>query len=398
LRLILGTIVILGFAPVAGAESAPASGLSPLVNLLGQVDDPAFQLDVLTGMYESLEGRRDVTMPAGWPPVYQKLAASPNAHVREKAMVLAVIFGDREAIDSLKRTALDGSADAPLRQTALQALVQHRDPQLVPILRKLVADPALRGHAVRGLAAYDDPATPALILQHYRSFTAREKSDAVDALSSRRAYALALLRAVERGDVPSGDLSTFHVRQLMAFKQPEINALLEKSWGTLRPTAKDKAALIAQYKSQLAPAALQDADRARGRLVYSQICVACHRLFDEGGQIGPDLTGGQRANLDYVLENLLDPNAIIGRDFQMTIIQTDNGRVVTGIVKQETDKTVTIQTTNERIVIPKSEIEERQRSPLSMMPEGILAKLTPEQIRNLMAYLGGTGQVPLPSE
>ncbi len=150
----------------------------------------------------------------------------------------------------------------------------------------------------------------------------------------------------------------------------KLSARVTKLWGTVRTTPADKARLIADYRKKLTPAALASADLALGRAVYQKTCANCHQLFDAGGAIGPNLTGAQRTNLDYLLENIVDPSASVGRDFQVQVITTDNGRTLTGIVVAENANAVTLQTANEKLVIPLAEIEERTTSPLSMMPEG----------------------------
>jgi putative heme-binding domain-containing protein len=146
------------------------------------------------------------------------------------------------------------------------------------------------------------------------------------------------------------------------------------------------------------PDALKKADRKHGRLLFSRTCANCHTLFGEGGKIGPDLTGSQRGNLEYLLINLLDPSAVVARDYQMTVITTKAGRILSGLVKEESDKTLTLQTQNEVVRLEKTDIEERDRSSQSMMPDGLLATLSPAEVRNLIAYLSGPGQVPLPPE
>src|SRR5262249_37119914 len=128
--------------------------------------------------------------------------------------------------------------------------------------------------------------------------------------------------------------------------------------------------------------------------VFAKTCAACHRLFDDGGAVGPDITGAQRNNLDYVLENLLDPSALVYGDYQVTTVETKDGRVLNGIVKREDDKAITLQTQKQAIVLPKDEIEHRVKSPLSLMPEGLLANLKDEEVRDLIGYLASPKQVP----
>jgi putative heme-binding domain-containing protein len=368
------------------------------VRLLASSDDDAVQRDILRGMCEALQGRRQLAAPSDWAAMKQKLASSGDAEIRERALLLSVIFGDPEAIAALRRTAADPKANEAGRRAALLTLTEAQAPDLLPLLRDLLDDRIMRGPALRALATVNDPGTPALILKHYASFTDAEKADAIATLASRPAYAMALLNAMERGDVPRRDLSAFTVRQLLALKDQRLSERITKVWGSIRPTSQDKAALMTRYLSLVPPDALKKADRAHGRLIFSRTCAACHTLFGEGGKIGPDLTGGQRNNSEFVLSKVLDPNAVVAQDYQVTIVMTSNGRTLTGIVKQETDKTLMLQTQNEVVNLAKTDIEERQRSPQSLMPEGQLTPLSDADVRDLMAYLAGDGQVPLPPQ
>jgi putative heme-binding domain-containing protein len=397
MRPCLLVLLLLAVPPAQAAEPVPP-GLPPLVRLLGAVDDAAVLADVLRGMHEALAGRRDVPMPDGWPAVYRKLAGSPNAEVRDRATLLAVQFGDPEALAALRRVVADVKAPAAARAHALEALVYKKKPELVPLLQGLLDDRALRGPAVRGLAAFADPNTARLILRRYPSFTEAEKADAVQTLASRPAYALALLAAVEEGQVPRRDLSAFTVRQMQGLRDKQVNERLLKVWGAVRPASQRKAALMARYKALLTPDYLRGADLGHGRAVFARTCASCHLLFGEGGKVGPELTGSQRANLDYVLENVLDPSAIVPNEYKVTLLSLKDGRVVTGIIKKEDDKVVTVQTPNEVLLVPRKEVEERTPSPLSMMPEGLLDLLKDEEVRDLVAYLASPTQVPLPGK
>jgi putative heme-binding domain-containing protein len=369
-----------------------------LMGLLNQETDSAVQSDVLSGIEAAFTGQRRVPMPNGWSELAGKLAQSSSAAVREKAMLLSLVFGDAQALVVVRRIVQDRKTPSVSRQRYLEALAYTKDPQVVPLLHQLLLDPALRGLALRTLAGYSDDATPKQILNHYSTFTDEEKADAIHTLTSRPLYARALLDAVEHGKVPPRDISAFNVRQMMALEQKDISDRLAKVWGSLRPASKDKAERLAQYKSLLSPTYIRTADISHGRQVFSRTCASCHRLFDQGGTIGPELTGSQRANLDYVLENLLDPSAIVPFDYRVTILETKEGRFLTGIIKQENDLTLTVQTQNDVVVIPKSEIESRNLSSLSLMPDGLLDKMTNEELRDLVTYLASPIQVSLPRE
>jgi putative heme-binding domain-containing protein len=209
---------------------------------------------------------------------------------------------------------------------------------------------------------------------------------------------MALLDAIEASQIPRTDLTAFTARQLNNLNNAALTARVQNLWGELRATPADKAREIAGLKRRLTAEAMKQADRSAGRVVFQKNCANCHRLFDFGGSIGPEITGAQRTNLDYLLENLIDPSAAVSRDFQMQIIQTTSGRVITGLAVAENENAVTIQTVNEKIVVPLGEIEERATSRVSMMPDRMLEKLAFEEIRDLISYLSSPGQVPLPEE
>jgi putative membrane-bound dehydrogenase-like protein len=379
-------------------ESGKTEGnsLKMLTRVLAEAKDSSVQHDVLWGMHEALQGRRRVVAPKNWSAVYRKLARSKDGGVRDSALALSVLFGDAQALASLQKSAADPNADLPTRRRALQTLVEMRARDMLPLLRQLLSDRAMRGPALRGLAAFDDAETPALILRHYSSFSDAEKADAISTLASRPKFALALLEAMAKGKVPRRDLPAFTARQLLGFKDRQLSDRLNKVWGSIRPSAKDLNGLVAKYKALLTPGTLKKADRSHGRLVFSRTCANCHTLFDAGGKIGPDLTGSQRTNPDYILTKVLDPNAVVPQDYRVTMITTLDGRIIGGIIKEETAKTVTVQTPNEIIRLPKADIEERKQLGVSMMPEDQLKLLTNAEIRDLLAYLASPGQVPLP--
>jgi putative heme-binding domain-containing protein len=395
-RFVAPAVFVLAFFVVVRAEPPVTHGpLKPLVHVLLTTDDAGVQRDVLQGMIEALQGRR-LAAPENWNRVKDKLRDSAVPGVREKILLLSVMFGDPEAAASLRKTAADPKEAEGGRRTALQTLVEAKAAGLPPLLRDLLADRVMRGPSLRALAAFSDPDTPALILKHYQEFTDAEKADAVATLASRPAYATALLDAMGRGEVPTRDLSSFTARQLLSFNDKNLSEKLTKAWGSIRPTAGDKTKLLARYLALTPPDALKKADRSHGRTLFARTCAKCHTLFDDGGKIGPDLTGSQRTNPEYVLTKALDPSAVVAKDFQMTVFTLADGRVVNGLVKQETDKVVTVQTQNELVRLAKPDIESRKQSAQSMMPEGQLAPMTDGEVRDLIAYLAGPDQAPLP--
>ena len=335
---------------VVSAE--PVAGLAAVVSTLKSSADAAC-VDILTGTRDALRGRKHVVKPEGWTDAFLELVSRRDLKVIEQALLLGLDVDEPKAIGVVRRIALDPETPFEQRGRMLAALVERRVPKLATDLQALVADKALRGLALRSLAAYDDPTTPEAILRHLGDYSQAEREDAIATLAARPAWAKALLEALERGQVRRRDVSVSIARQLQAFGDKPLSEQLEKVWGKVQPTSKAKAGLMAKYKSLLASSSSQTVDLSRGRAVFNRTCLACHKLYDAGGDVGPDLTGSDRANVDYILENVLDPSAAVSRDYTITNVATSDGRLIAGIIREQNDASLLIQTANERIVVPR---------------------------------------------
>jgi len=292
------------------------------------------------------------------------------------------------------------------RVRAIVELVAIKDTSLVPKLLSIVASSkasmvkgsvnSLLEAALRGLAEYDSPEIPSTIVDAYSSLSTSERRIAISALCGRAKSAIVLLKAIEVKQIPASDLSADLARQLEYLGDDQVKQILGKVWGQVRSTPADKVKLIDDYKRLVANKSQPPADENLGQAVFAKTCQRCHLLYGQGQHLGPDLTGSNRANLDYLLENILDPSAVMANEYRQSILLTDSGQVITGIVRSENEKAVTIQTADAMVVIPKDEIEQRQVSEKSMMPEDQLNQFSPHEIRSLLAYLRGKGQVPQP--
>ena len=190
-------------------------------------------------------------MPAAWPKVFAGLVADADPRVRRRATGLGLTFGDPAARASLRQVLTDAKADLAQRREALAALLAVKDAPLAATLHGLVRDPELGGPAIRGLSAYDDAATPDLLIKAYPSLASSQRRDALNTLAVRKNWARSLLAAVKAGRLPRGDLTADLVRQLRNLKDPELNTEIGRVWGTVRETTGDRARMIAQYKAML---------------------------------------------------------------------------------------------------------------------------------------------------
>lgn len=377
-------------------SAADANTIGRLLASLKDIDEEADQKQVIGEVTQALARQGKLAMPPEWPEVYGKLAKSSDNQLRDQALAISVKFGDSSMFPTLRRIAEDQSNGVDSRRNALAALVTGKDKALVPLLKQLLDDKAMRTQAIQAMAGFSDDEIPDAILSRFASFTGEQQSKAIATLSARNGFADQLLDAVDKGSIPREQLTAFTVRQLLLFEDEDLNRKIERVWGQVGQSSGDKAKIIADLKAKLDSQTLAKANRSHGRELYAATCSKCHRLFGEGGKIGPDITGSNRADLDYILHNIVDPNALIGKDYQTTQLITIDGRVLTGLLKDESDSAITLQTADEAIVIEKEDIEERRLAKTSMMPEGQIDKMKPDDIRDLIAYLGSQSQVPLP--
>ena len=371
--------------------------LDRLTTLAGSTADPALRLDVLRGMEAALRGRNGVAAPAGWNDLETRLSEAPDAETRRLARNLGTVFGSPRAMKALRDIAADPKAVAADRIAALEALLRTRDTGLVPLLQKLAGEPGVRSTALRGLAGFDDANTPSVILGSFAQFSPSEQRDALNTLASRNTYARPLVQAVAAGRVPKAALTADLVRQLRSLKDTDLAADLTRIWGVMKETSPDMKAEVERVKKVYWAGGSQPGDAPRGRVVFNQVCAQCHHLFDTGGNVGPDITGANRADLDYLLQNILYPNAVIPNEYLASMVETKDERVLTGMVKSQDANGVTLQTANDVVTLPRSEIRKIEATAISMMPEGLIANLTEQQTRDLLYYLSRPGQVPLPA-
>ncbi len=384
-------------ARVRAAVAKLVPGEFPVAVSVGftQADALAPGINILRGVNAGLKGQRNLAAPPEWESLYPSLQASQNEEIRQQAQMLGVTFGSKAALDEVRKIFADKSAPLPLRRSALDSLVSAKDASAVPLLlQTLDAAGPLRGATVKVLGQFDDPAVPAALVAAYPRLGSEEKRDAFAALTSRPPWALALLSAIDQKTIAKTEISVPIARQLQDLKDKAIDEWLAKNWGSVRTLAADKVKEIARLKAELTPAVLAKGDPSHGRALFSQTCAICHTIFGAGAKIGPELPGAFE-DIDYLLQNIIDPNAIIGKDYQQNLVETKDGQTLAGIIGGEDANTLTLKTLAGPVTVQKADIAKQTLLDTSLMPEGLLAARSTEDVRDLFVYLARHGQVPI---
>jgi putative heme-binding domain-containing protein len=357
--------------------------------------DENVRTDVVNGLIAGLAGRRKAQPPSSWEK-FQSSFQSAAPDVQDQVRALSVIFGDGRALDEVRRVALDDKAKVPQRQAALETLIEARPDDLRDICQRLLRVRFLNTTAMKGLTLFDDAELGQQLAKSYNSFHPVERPAVIETLVTRPTFAVALLDQIEAGKVPASELSALQARQIRSFSDENLSRRLAEVWGELRDSPQDKQDLIDRLKKELSSKSLASANPNSGRAVFQTTCANCHRLFGSGGTIAPDLTGSGRHNLDYLLSNIVDPSAVVNKDFRMSVLRMADGRILNGLVMSQDDERVVVQTAKEKLTLMRNEIDEIKLTTLSPMPEGILQPLKEEQVRDLVAYLMSPSQVELP--
>ena len=372
-------------------SASSTSQLNHILDAIGEVDDSVVQANLLRGTVSGLSGVRNIEAPASWNSLRLKLSNSENREVVKLANLLSQIFGDRSISEDALKLLLNKSASVADRREALAGLVAMRFVQLPANLESLLFTD-LRIDAIRAYSFFDYPNAPAILLSAYPEFGDEAKRVTIDTLASRLSYARQLLGALKDDKIANSDIPTYTARSL----QNMLGGSFEEVYGKVSEVGEGKDRMISKYRERILAADFSKSDVSKGRLVYQQVCGACHIMYGEGGKIGPELTGSNRANLDYFLLNVLAPSYDVPEGYRMVTVTSKDGQVFVGNVVEEDATKVVLNMVGQRTVVAKSDIRSRQTSKISMMPEGLLNPLQDNQILDLIAYMRTEKQVPLP--
>ena len=390
--------ILLGLLFVQGAgkdvlASNDVDSFQLVVTAVGSTTDTSVQAALLKGMLLGHEGRRSVRAPEGWSTLSTTLACSTSASVRQHALALSQIFGDTVAVASALECVQDSTIAAAQRCSTLSLLLGQQNQEASQLLKVLIDEPALTLSAIRGYAIVRNDEAPAVLISRYSKLNAQQQRAVVETLASRKAYAEALLEALKMNQIQPSAVPVQVARTLKNLLGKKFTDV----YGALPVVGAEREHLIKKYKKLCKPSAVAAADASRGRAVFQKTCAACHVLYGEGGKVGPELTGANRANLDYILLNSVYPSLDVPHAYRTVSVLTVDGRVVNGVLAEEDGTKIVLQTPEQpRVVIAKEDIDFRKISPQSMMPDGQLDAMKPQEVIDLVKYLRTTEQVELP--
>jgi putative heme-binding domain-containing protein len=356
-----------------------------------QRDTPDIHAACIRALWGAYQGRSQVDKPAYW----EQLASLASKHPDPAVVRLAVLVGsivDR-ADDPEPLLRMIAMKDVPLaeRKAAVEAIGKIDTPEAIERLERLMEDPDLANAAAFAMRSTLSKPRAAALVERYAQASQPARTGIISALASRIDSMEVLLDAIEKNTIPQDQVDATTWRQFQSAGNWELLERARKLNKSLELPG-NRQEMIEKEESLLTTEAIQKGDVNSGRAIWITKCANCHKLYGEGGQIGPELTGAQRSNLRYWLENILAPSALVAENYRVTALRMQDGRVITGVVVSESPRELTVQTAQERVLIFSVEIDQRSASQMSLMPEGLLEGLGQEQKASLLKYLMSSPQ------
>ncbi|MFI5456230.1 MAG: PVC-type heme-binding CxxCH protein [Isosphaerales bacterium] len=341
----------------------------------------------LSGMLQALSGQKLDHVPEPLEEVIRETVRHESANPRaiELALRLSLPGASKAAI----QFAASGATAADDRLSLIKALGESRTPAAIDGLLSLLTDGStdpIKIAALSALGYFTDDHIADMVLDTFSTLSARSRARAVELLCSRLSWALKLAESIDRKTIPAETVSRDLVQRLSQYDDQRLLKLIEKTWGKVRAATPFETQ--GRLNAVLQSLSKGHGDAARGRQYFEKTCANCHKLHGSGAAVGPDLTGAERKNRELLVQNIVDPSAVIRQEFMAHVAVTKDGQVLTGLLAESTSETITlVDSKNQRTVLKRSDLEELKESPVSLMPEKLLDDLTDQQIRDLVAYV-----------
>jgi putative heme-binding domain-containing protein len=324
---------------------------------------------------------------------WQLAALSGLIEARERARNTLALDVDRSFSPvwaAARKLVNEDSADEPSRLAALRLLGHSAsrdtgDRDLLIGMLRPQSPLGLQQAAVAALAGTTDPKLPDLMVHDWKKHSPQVRAAILDALLSRSVWTSSLLSSLEDGCVPPAEIDPARRQRLLKLRDANQRSRAEAIFAH---TSKARQSIVDAYR----PALERKGDRVTGAAAFKKLCASCHRLGNEGVEVGPDLASLNDKSPESLLIAILDPNRAFEARYGAFTIATVDGRVLNGLIASETSTAVTLRRQEgKEDVLLRSDIDEMTASGQSLMPEGVEKDLKPADLADLIAYIASVG-------
>jgi putative heme-binding domain-containing protein len=336
---------------------------------------------LLKGFEEAFKGRSIAGLPNELLAEIEKLGGG------------SIAFGVRQGKNDVITKALamieNPKTPAADRLELIDIFGEAKQPRCVGSLLGLLAakeSDSIKKAALGSLQAYKDDRIGASVVKQLPQLTGEVRDVAESLLVSRQSWSQHFAAAIASKQVPAKSVPLATVRKMLLHRDQRIAALIKEYWGEV------KGATTAQMSQRIdrLTGIVRDGkgDPYPGKKLFTAKCATCHVLHAAGGIVGPDLTPFKRDDVQHLLLHIINPNAEIREGYENSVVVTDSGRTLSGIVIEKDARVVVLRTSDgQRVVLSKDEIDTMNVTGISLMPEGLLDGMSDQEVRDLFAYL-----------
>jgi putative membrane-bound dehydrogenase-like protein len=373
------------FAGLHREEPGKAATLRPagmfLVALTNRVQNREVTGDRLNSLREQMQSRLDGILAQ----------VRSDDGLWQEAMLLSASWNGDSGTAAARRMLSDATTPVEIKGKLLTALISAGDESLAEAARPLLMEQGpdgkeLRRQTLGALGRLESPQVGETVLVSYEAMEPELRPAAIELLTSRSAWAKQLIAAIKENRVPREAISVNHVRKLLSSNDQELVDQVIASWGAVRTERNpEREQLIVQMRDVIRAT---PGDAHRGQKVFTKLCATCHKMYGEGQEIGPDITVNGRSSFEQLLSNVFDPSLVIGSAYQAVTVVTVDGRVLTGLLAENSDQRVVLKQQGGKVeTIARADVEEMGVSKLSLMPEDVEKQLNSQEIADLFAYI-----------
>ncbi len=346
-------------------------------------------------------------MVAGWPEtadykadervrtLLRGLMDPDDAGVRGKLVALSKAWGAGdlftkelgEIIGRFKDQLADVELDNTSRVTSARELMRLQDDleTAKSVMDQITVQsaPALATGLIAAIGESRKQETSAALLSSWKRLTPNQRRTAIATLNRRPAWSQSLLDAVEQQTIPRDDLGPEHWQQLRLSPDLKVASRARALGAATNSISGDREEIV----RKLLPVALKRGDLARGKEVFTALCVVCHKIEGVGALVGPDLTGiGSRERRDVLVE-ILDPNRSVELNYRLWNATTKSGESISGRLDSETVTSVEIlDLTGQKHVLARKDLTSLDSSNVSIMPAGF-ESIPESDLASLLEFL-----------
>jgi len=307
------------------------------------------------------------------------------------AVLLGASLGISNNASIARDIFLSGEYPNERRLQALGALIKCGDSDGNHVLRTVSSvmkqpDKTLQAGILASLGRMDQPKVAAVVLTFYKTLSPEIRPKAIELLTQRPSWSRTLVASISRDEIPANALNTNQVRQMLSGSDEELKKLVRSQWGTVRTERNpQREQVIEQMREVIRKSSGKP---HRGLAVFRKVCGQCHKIYGEGQEVGPDITGNGRGSFEQLLSNVFDPSLVIGASYQARTVATGDGRVLTGLLAEDNEQRIVLKMQGGKFeTIPRDNVDEVKVSKLSMMPEGLEKQLSQQEIIDLFSFL-----------